>query len=55
MKTTSQAVQTARQFSRLYAKVLRENRKRHPDSQRIAQWKREAVKVSTRLRALMAW
>ena len=55
MKTTSQAVQTAKQFSRLYAKVMRETRKRNPNSQRISQLKSEAAKVSTRLRRLMAW
>ena len=52
---TNEAIEVARQFDRLYAKVMRERRKRNPDSQRIDQLRREAVKVSTRLRQLMGW
>lgn len=55
MKTTKEAISVARQFNNLYVQVMRETRKRNPDSQRIAQWKREAIKVSARLRVLMAW
>ena len=55
MKITNEAVETARQCDRLYAQVMRETRKRHPDGQRIDQLKRDAAKVSTRLRRLMGW
>ena len=55
MKTTSQAVKTAKQFSRLYAKVMRETRKRNRNSERISELKREAALVSERLVRLMAW
>ena len=55
MKTTSQAVETARQFDRLYVQVMCETRKRNPSSQRIDQLKRDAAKVSTRLQRLMGW
>ena len=55
MKTTSQAVETARQFDRLYVQVMREKRKHNPDQQRMAQLKRDAGKVSKRLRRLMGW
>ena len=55
MKTTREAISVARQFDRLYASVMQEQRKRHPDQQRISQWKREAAKVSTRLRRMMGW
>ena len=55
MKTTSQAVEAARQFSRLYVQVMCETRKRNSSSQRISKLKRDAVKVSARLRALMSW
>ena len=50
-----EAISVARQFDRLYVQVMRETRKRHPDSQRIGQLRREAAKVSTRLRRLMGW
>lgn len=52
---TNEAIEVARQFDRLYAKVMRERRKRHPDTRRISQLKRDADKVSTRLRRLMGW
>ncbi len=55
MKTTNEAIETARQFDRLYAQVMRELQKRNPDQQRIGQLRREAAKVSTRLRRLMGW
>lgn len=55
MKTTAEAIEVARQFDRLYVQVMRERNKRHPDSQRISQLKRDAAKVSTRLRRLMGW
>ena len=52
---TSKAISVARQFDRLYVQVMRETRKRNPDHQRIGQLRREAAKVSTRLRRLMGW
>ena len=52
---TNEAIEVARQFDRLYAKVMRERRKRNPSSERIDQLKSKAVKVSTRLRRLMGW
>ncbi len=55
MKTTSQAVETARQFTRMYVQVMRETSKRNANGQRIGQWKRDAAKVSKRLRRLMKW
>lgn len=55
MKTTSEAIKTARQFDRLYVQVMRERRKRNPDQQRISRLSRDAAKVSTRLRRLMGW
>ena len=55
MKTTAEAIEVARQFDRLYVQVMRELRRRNPSSQRISQLKRDAAKVSTRLRRLMAW
>ena len=50
-----EAIEVARQFDRLYVQVMREQRQRNPNSQRISKLKRDAVKVSARLRALMAW
>ena len=50
-----EAIQTARQWDKLYAQVMRELRKRNPDQQRIGQLRRDAAKVSTRLRRLMEW
>jgi hypothetical protein len=56
MKTTKkEAISVARRFNHLYVQVIREQRKANPNRQRIAQWKRDAVKVSARLRVLMAW
>lgn len=55
MKITNEAIETARQFDRLYVQVMREKRKRNPNSQRIGQLSRKARKVSTRLRRLMNW
>lgn len=55
MKTTSQAVQTARQFNRLYVQSMRERRKRNPSSQRLGQLRRDAAKTSKLLRRLMGW
>ena len=55
MKITKEAIRTAQRFDRLYVQVMRETRKRNPNSQRISQLKSEAAKVSTRLRRLMAW
>ncbi len=55
MKITNEAIETARQFDRLYVQVKRELRKRNPSSQRISQLKRDAAKVSTRLRKIMNW
>ncbi len=52
---TNEAIEVARQFDRLYAKVMRERRKRNPSSQRISQLKRDAAKVSKRLRRLTGW
>ena len=50
-----EAISVARQFDRLYVQVMCELRKRHPDTRRISQLKRDADKVSTRLRRLMGW
>ncbi len=50
-----EAIETAKQWDRLYAQVMREQRKRDPDYRRIDQLKRTAVKVSKRLRRLMNW
>ncbi len=55
MKVTNEAISVAHQFDRLYASVMRELRKRHPGGQRIEQLKRDAARVSTRLRRLMGW
>lgn len=55
MKTTNEAVETAQRFNRLYVQVIREQRKRNPDHQRIDQLKRTAAKTSARLRRLMGW
>ncbi len=55
MEITNQVVETARQFDRLYAQVMRELRKRNPDSQRISQLSRDARMVSARLKKLMGW
>ena len=50
-----EAIEVARQFDRLYVQVMRETSKRNPNSQRIGQLKRDAAKISTRLRVLMGW
>ena len=50
-----EAIETAKQWDRLYAQVMRELRKRNPDGQRISQLKRDAAKVSKRLRRLTGW
>ena len=55
MKTMNEAISVARQFDRLYVQVMRERRKRHPNSQRISQLSRDARKVSARLKKLMGW
>ncbi len=55
MKTTNQAVETARQFDRLYVQVMLERRKQNPDYRRIAELKRDGAKLSKRLRRLMNW
>ena len=49
------AIETAKQWDKLFAQVMRELRNRNPDGQRIGQLRREAAKVSTRLRRLMGW
>ncbi len=55
MKTTNEAIETARQFDKLFAQVKRESSKRHPDHDKIEQLKRHAVKTSKQLRRLMGW
>ncbi len=55
MKTTNEAIETARQFDKLFAQVRRERSKRHPDHDKIERFKRRAVKTSKRLRRLMGW
>ncbi len=50
-----EAIETAKRWDKLYAQVMRELRKLNPDGQRIGQLRREAAKVSTRLRRLMGW
>ncbi len=55
MKIINQAVETARQWDKLYTQVIRELRKRNPDQQRIGRLSRDARKVGTRLRKLMDW
>ncbi len=55
MKITKEAIRTAQRFDRLYVQTMREMRKRNPDSQRMSQLRRDAAKVSTRLRRLMEW
>ena len=49
------AIETARQFDRLYTQVMRELRKRNPDQQRIGRLGRDAKKVGTRLKKQMGW
>ena len=49
------AIETARQFDRLYTQVMRELRKRNPDQRRIGRLSRDARKVGMRLRRLMGW
>ena len=46
------AIETAKQWDKLYAQVMRELQKRNPDQQRIGRLSRDARKVSTRLRKL---
>ena len=55
MQVTNEAIETAKQWDKLYAQVMRELRKRNPDQQRISQLSRNARKVSKRLRRLMGW
>ena len=55
MKITNEAVSVAREFDRPHVQVMREKRKRNPNSQRIGQLSRDAKKVSKRLRRLMGW
>ncbi len=50
-----EAIETAKQWDKLYAQVMREKRKRNPNSQRISQLSRDARKVSARLKKLMGW
>ncbi len=52
---TSKAIRAARQFNRLYVQVMREQRKRHPDGDKIQRLKSTASKVSKQLRRLMGW
>ena len=55
MKTTNEAIESARQFDKLFAQVKRERSKRHPDHDEIERLKRRAAKTSKQLRRLMAW
>ncbi len=55
MKITAQTISVARRFNQLFVRVMRERRKANPNRQRIGKLKRDAVKVSARLRVLMAW
>jgi len=50
-----EAIETARQWDKLYAQVMRELRKRNPDQQRISRLSRDARKVGARLRKVMGW
>ena len=50
-----EAIETAKQWDKLYAQVMRELRKRNPDQQRIDQLSRDARKVGARLKKLMGW
>lgn len=53
MKTINQAIETARQFDRLFSQVKREQRKRSPDQQRIKRLSRAAKQVSKQLSRLL--
>ena len=50
-----EAIQTAKQWDKLYAQVMRELRKANPDQQRIGRLSRDARKVSARLKKQMDW
>ena len=52
---TSKAISVAGQFDKLVAQIKREQRKRHPDGDKIERLKSTASKVSKQLRRLMGW
>ncbi len=55
MQVTNEAIETAKQWDKLYAQVMRELRKANPDQQRIGRVSCDARKVGMRLRKLMDW
>ena len=50
-----EAIETAKQWDKLYVQIMREQRKRNPDQQRISRLSRDAGKVGMRLKKLMDW